>query len=72
MDLVFGSDPKGIFRVIAELENKISETHPEILYHIGKCGFECISLFSGNYFSLMMASKPPRSLAKSILDLFIF
>lgn len=49
----------------------LMEIVPEIVFHMAKFGMDCISLFSQNYFALMMYSSPPHSLAKALLDLFL-
>jgi hypothetical protein len=47
------------------------EIIPELTFHIAKFGLDCTVLFAQNYFSLMMYSSPPHSLAKALLDLFL-
>lgn len=56
---------------MGELESMLMEIVPEIMFHIAKFGMDCTVLFAQNYFSLMMYSSPPHSLAKALLDLFL-
>ena len=57
LDEVF--DNNNIFKVIKELEHKISEAVPEVLYAIFKLGMDTFSVFSQNYFSLLTYNDPP-------------
>lgn len=68
MEEVFGEN--NIFKVIAELQEKISETMPEILFLIYKYGLDCYSCFSQIYYSVMGYNDPPQQLSKQMLDLF--
>jgi hypothetical protein len=68
MEQVFGEN--NIFKVIGELEERISETVPEILFLIYKLGLDCFSAFSQNYYSVMSYNDPPPALCKHMLDLF--
>lgn len=53
-----------------DLEEKIAETYPEILFLIYKMGMDCFSAFSQNYYSVMSYNDPPEELCKMMLDLF--
>lgn len=68
MDEVFGEN--NIFKVMAELEERIAETYPEVLFVIYKLGMDCFSAFSQNYFSVMSYNDPPEELCCMMLDLF--
>ena len=46
------------------------EVLPELMFQIAGMGFDVMSLFSQNYFTLMTYSAPPFEMAKMILDLF--
>lgn len=70
LDPVFGSDELGIFGLIKELEEKICETVPEILFIIAKLELDCMTLFNQHYYTLMLYNTPPESFALSLLDLF--
>ena len=68
MEEVFENN--NIFKIIKELEEKISETVPDILYNIYKMGMDSYSLFSQHYYSLLTYSDPPEELCKQMMDLF--
>lgn len=57
LDEVFENN--NIFKVMAELEEKITETVPDVMYHMYKMGMDSFSLFSQHYFSLLTYSDPP-------------
>jgi hypothetical protein len=57
MEEVFGEN--NIFKVMGELEQRIAETYPEVLFVIYKLGMDCFSAFSQNYFSVMSYNDPP-------------
>lgn len=68
MEEVFGHN--NIFKVMAELEEKIAEAVPDVLYRIYQCGMDMFSSFSQNYFSVMSYGDTPEELCKQMLDLF--
>ena len=68
---IFGENLANIFKIMAELEKMLMEIAPEVMFHIAKFGLDATVLFAQNYFSLMMYSSPPHSLAKALLDLFL-
>lgn len=68
---IYSSDPRGMVDTVKELEYLITENEPQVLYHIGKTGFESMAMFSSHYYSLMMVAKPPHLLAKRILDTYL-
>ena len=57
LDEVF--DNQNIFKVLKELEEKITETVPDVFFLIHKLGMDTYSLFSQNYYSLLTYSDPP-------------
>lgn len=68
LDEVFSQN--NIFKVMKELEEKITETVPDVFYAIFKCGMDTFSVFSQNYFSLLTYNDPPDELCKQMIDLF--
>ena len=52
-------DSQNIFKILGELEVKISESVPDVFYNIHKLGMDTYSLFSQNYYSLLTYSDPP-------------
>lgn len=57
MNEVFGEN--NIFKVIHELEEKIAESYPEVLFVIYKMGMDCFSAFSQHYYSVLSYNDPP-------------
>jgi hypothetical protein len=68
MEEVFGEN--NIFKVMGDLEQKIAENFPELLFVIYKNGMDCFSAFSQNYYSVMSYNDPPEELCRMMLDLF--
>ena len=68
MDTVFGNN--NIFKVVQELEEKIAETMPEVLFLIYNMGMDCFSMFSQHYFSLLSYNDSTPELSKLMMDLF--
>lgn len=68
METVFGDN--NITKVIKELEEKIAETVPEVMYLIYKLGMDCFSMFSQHYFSLLSYNDSTPELNQLMMDLF--
>lgn len=63
-------DSANIFKVLKELEERISENMPDVFFNMHKLGMDVYSLFSQNYYSLLTYSNPPDELTKQMIDLF--
>ena len=68
LDEVFENN--NILKVMKDLQEKISESVPDVFYNIYKMEMDSYSLFSQNYFSLLTYSNPPDDLCKQMMDLF--